>query len=278
MSPFITIEDIYEKLDQVLLLCCCSGSQRPMEYYEGSLMVVVDDITTKFINSICSIEVPENKTLVCYDSGDLQSASKVYWALRASGFSEVKVMPRSIYSSTLIPLKQGSPQPVPKSEKPYLPFNNELVMTKEEFLKRETFYQQAVQINYLAFNLLDSSGKLQEPEVVLNFLLTSGVKFTQNRASIVHGKKACLGGVVLAYVSKRSVSVVIDEIESLGIPQIKDSRTREYKLNKTDDSDEVKYNTMMGGYSITIDDLTSRTVKKPLNTRETGQCRNCVIY
>ena len=235
-------------------------------------------MTAKFINSIRSVEIPESKTLICYDTGDLFSASKAYWALRAAGFSDVKVLPRSVYSPNLIPLVQGCPPPVPKAEKSYLPFNNELVMTKEEFLKRETFYQQPVQINYLAFSVLDSSGKLQSPETLINFLSTSGIKFAQNRASIVHGKRACLGGIMLAYVNKRTVSVVIDEIESLGSPQIRDSRTRECKLNKSQEGDDLRYNTAIAGYSISVDEVTKRPAKRPVTTRDGGQCKNCSIF
>ena len=189
------------------------------------------------------------------------------------------MLARPVYSSLLmIPLIQGIPPLITKADRPYLPFNNELVMMKEEFLKRETFYQQAVQINYLAFNILDATGRLQSPEVVLNFLQASGIKFSQNRASIVHGKRACVGGIMLAYLSKRSVSVVIDEIESLGTPIIRDSRTRECKLNKTEDGDDLKYNTVMAGYSIDVDDTTKRPVKKTIHTRDGGTCNNCSMF
>lgn len=277
MNPFITIEEIHEKAQEVFMIYCSSHLSPPEEYYSGSHWLVVDDMTAKFVNNVCSLEIPGDKILACYDSGDLFSASKAYWALRAAGFAEVRIMPRSVYSANLIQLISGTPPLISKAERAYLPFNNELVMTKEEFLKRETFYQQAVQINYLAFNILDSNGRLQTAESVLSFLQTSGIKFSQSRASIVHGKRACLGGIMLAYVSKRSVSVVIDEIESLGTPQVRDSRTRETKLNQTENSDEVKYNTVMAGYSISVDDPAKRTVKKSVHTRDGGQCKNCII-
>lgn len=279
MNLFITIEEVSEILSEVLLLYCSSSANPPEEYYTGSMWLVIDEITPKLISSICSIEVPENKTLVCYDLGDLQSASKAYWALRAAGFASVKVMPRSAYSAMIIPLVQGCPVQVAKAEKSYLPFNTDLVMTKEEFLKRETFYQQAVQINYLAFNIIDSSGKLLEPEAVSSFLDSSGVKFSKTRACIVHGKRACLGGIMLAYISKRSISVVIDEIESLGTPFIRDSRTRECKLNKSEeDSSDVRYNTVMGGYSVSLDEATKRSVKKSVHTRDGGTCSKCIVF
>ena len=279
MNPFITLEDLSENASEILPLYCSSASNPPQEYYEGSQWLVVDEMTAKFINAVCSIEVPENKTIVCYDLGDLHVASKAYWALRAAGFPSVKVMPRSAYSASTIPLVQGQPPLVPRAERSYLPFNNEIVMTKEEFLKRETFYQQAVQINYLAFNIIDSTGKLLCAEAVTNFLQSSGIKFSQTRACIVHGKRACLGGVMLAYVSKRSISIVIDEIESLGTPIIRDSRTRECKASKSgEESEEVRYNTALEGYSVTIDEGTKRSAKKTVNTRDGNTCSKCIVF
>lgn len=278
MNPFILINEIFSNPSEFCLLLCSSPIHPPDEYYEGSYLLPVDDMTAKFINFICSVEVPENKTLVCYDSGDLYIAAKAYWAFRAAGFANVKIMPRSSYSPNMLQLIQGTPQCIPRSDRPYLPFNNELAMTKEEFLKRETFYQQPVQVNYLAFNILDGAGELQSQEKVLGFLQSSGIKFTQSRASIVHGKRACLGGVMLAYVTKRTVSVVIDEIESLGTPITRDSRTRDIKANKSDDSGELKYNTAIAGYSISVDDTAKRPMKKSVNTRDTGTCKNCEVF
>lgn len=278
MNPFILIQEIYSSPVDFCLLLCSSTIRPPDEYYEGSYYLPVDDMTAKFINFICSVEIPEGKTLVCYDSGDLYSASKAYWAFRAAGFANVKIMPRSSYSPNMLQLIQGTPQMIHKSDRPYLPFNNELAMTKEEFLKRETFYQQPVQVNYLAFNILDAAGNLQSAEAVLGFLQTSGIKFSQSRASIVHGKRACLGGVMLAYVTKRTVSVVIDEIESLGAPITRDSRTRDVRGDKSDDSGELKYNTAMAGYSVSVDDSSKRQMKKSVNTRDTGTCKNCEIF
>jgi hypothetical protein len=278
MNPFILLQEIFTAPSDFCLLLCSSPARLPDEYFEGSFLLPVDDMTAKFINFICSVEIPEGKTLVVYDSGDLFLAAKAYWALRAAGFANVKVLVRSAYVPTMIQLLQGSPSQIPKAERPYLPFNNELAMTKEEFLKREAFYQQAVQVNYLAFNVLDSAGNLQSPEAVLGFLQQSGIKFSQSRASIVHGKRACLGGLMLAYVSKRTVSVVIDEIESLGKPVTRDSRTRDVGGNKSEDSGDMKYNTAMAGYSVSVDDVTTRQAKKHVNTRETGTCKNCLVF
>jgi hypothetical protein len=277
MNPFITLDEVSSSLSSIFLLCCSPPLHVPSEHYAGSFLLAVDDSTSRLTNLVCALEFPEERPLVLYDTGDLFSAAKAYWALRAAGFADVKVLPCSAYSATALPIVQGAPPPVPRADRPYLPFNNELAMTKEEFLKRESFYQQAVQINYLAFNILDSSGKIQSPEAVLGFLQTSGIKFSQSRASIVHGKRACLGGLMMSYVSKRSVSVVIDEIESLGIPVVRDSRTRDVKMNNSDEGDEVKYNTVMAGYSVSIDDITKRPAKRTVNTRESGTCKNCVI-
>ena len=84
---------------------------------------------------------------------------------------------------------------------------------------------------------------------------------------------------MLVYVSKRSVSVVIDEIESLGMPVARESRTRDLKGNNSGETgDDLKYNTALAGYSITIDDVTKRPVnKKTVSTRDSGTCKNCVI-
>ena len=51
MNPFITIEELNGKINEVVLICCFSLSNNPDEYYKGSLGLIVDDISSKFINA-----------------------------------------------------------------------------------------------------------------------------------------------------------------------------------------------------------------------------------
>ena len=269
MNPFITIQECADQgLNNFAFIYCTSVFQQPSSYIVGSMLFQIEENSSRFILSIRSVEVPENKTIVVYDSGDYAQSSKAYWGFRAAGFEQVKMMIRVLAIPSGVEIVQGAPPQIKKSNAPYLPFNNEIALTKEDLENKKTFYQQLVQINYIAFDIIDSSGRVQPGPELLNLLQNSGIKFSSSRASIVFGKKAYLGGIVLYYVTGRSVAIVLDEISN---PETGDGRRRSSSFDE-------KYQTNMSGYSVTVDEGVSMASKrKVVKNKDTALCNNCEI-
>ena len=84
------------------------------------------------------------------------------------------------------------------------------------------------------------------------------------------GKKACLGGIVLSYVTGRSVAVVLDEIskpDGIGGPR-----------SRTNSADEEKYQAGISGYSVTVDEgVTLASKRKVVRNKDTALCNNCSV-
>lgn len=272
MNPFITIQDCIDQgVSNFHFVYCSSVFQQPTGYISGSVLLVVEEVSSKFISTIRSVEVPEGRGIVVYDNGDYILASKAFWGFRAAGFEHVRLLIRILSIPTGIEIVQGSPPHIKKSSSPYLPFNNEVTMTKEDLENKKTFYQQLVQINYLAFDIMDANGNVLPSGEMNNMLQNSGIKYSSSRASIVFGKKACLGGIILGYVTGRSVAVVIDDV---GKPEgFNGPRSR------SNSTDEDKYQAGISGYTVTVDEGVSLASKrKVVRNKDTALCNNCLVF
>ena len=270
MNPFISIQECVEQgVDNFIFIYCGSIFQQPNGYITGSYLLAIDDSSSRFISAIRSVEIPDGKAIVVYDSGDYCLSSKAFWGFRAAGFEQVRLLLRILAIPTGIEIQQGCPPQIKKSSAPYLPFNNEITLTKEDLENKKSFYQQLVQINYLAFDIVDPNGNLLPSNELINMLQNSGIKFSSSRASIVFGKKACLGGIVLNYVTGRSVAVVLDEInkpENIGAPR------------RSNSTDEEKYQAGISGYTVTVDEgVTLASKRKVVRNKDTALCNNCII-
>ena len=271
MNPFISIQECATGgLSNYILIYCTSVFQQPSGYISGSVLLAIEELSSRFINTIRSVEIPEGKIIVVYDSGDYVLSSKAFWGFRAAGFDQVKILLRVLTIPDGVELLQGAPSPIKKANSPYLPFNNEITLTKEDLENKKSFYQQLVQINYLAFDIVDPNGVLLPSSELLNLLSNSGIKFSPSRASIVFGKKACLGGIILNYVTGRSVAVVLDEInkpDNFGGPR-----------SRSSSNDEDKYQSGISGYSVTVDEgVTLASKRKVVRNKDTALCNNCVV-
>ena len=271
MNPFISIQECIDQgLSSFIFIYCGTVFQQPNGYISGSHLFAVEDLSPRFISTIRSVEIPEGKAIVVYDSGDYLLSSKAFWGFRAAGFEHVRLLIRILTIPTGVEILQGSPPPIKKSSSPYLPFNTEITLTKEDLENKKSFYQQLVQINYLAFDIVDVNGNLLPSGELLSMLQNSGIKFSSSRASIVFGKKACLGGIVLSYVTGRSVAVVLDEIskpDGIGGPR-----------SRTNSADEEKYQAGISGYSVTVDEgVTLASKRKVVRNKDTALCNNCSV-
>ena len=271
MSVFISIQDcLHQGFDGFFFICCSSILAQPNGFIQGSYLFLVEEMSSRFINSIKSVEVPEGKSIVLYDSGDYSTSSKAYWGFKAAGFDQLKILLRMLSIPPGIEIQSGAPPLLKKSSAPYLPFNNEVALTKEDLENKKTFYQQLVQVNYIAFDITDPEGRLRSSAEILEMLNNSNIKFSMSRASIVFGKKSCLGGILVAYVTGKTVAIVIDEISRPGETE------RSKSIEKT--SDDEKYRGSVTGYSVTLDENTTNSAKrKPVRNQDTALCQSCVI-
>ena len=271
MNPFITIQQCIDQgFDNYFFICCGSILAQPNGFIQGSYLFLVEEVTSRFINSIKSIEIPEGKAIVLYDTGDYVSSSRAFWGFKAAGFDEIKILLRILTIPDGIEIKQGTPPLIKKAAAPYLPFNNEVALTKDDLENKKSFYQQLIQINYIAFDIIDSSGNLLPANDILNFFNDSNIKFSMSRASIVFGKKACLGGILVGYVTRKTVAVVIDEISK---PTESDRPKSIDRINN-----DEKYQSSITGYSVSVDEnVIASSKRKPTRDKDTSLCTSCLI-
>ncbi|OMJ70200.1 hypothetical protein SteCoe_31882 [Stentor coeruleus] len=287
MNPFIALQECAGiGLDNYHFLYCSFSVDNVSGYIEGSFLLVLNENTQKFINDMRSLEFPEDKLIILYDSGDYQASSKAYWGLKAAGFEprlllRINDLPEGI---NIIP---ESPPLAKKSSSAYLPFNNQVALTKADLEQKNSFFQQLVQINYIAFDITDTNGQILPSNQILEMMKNSGIRFIINRGSIVFGKKAFLGGLLLAYVTGKSVSVVIDDIQrpmdverqksqdfgEMGQSlEITDKKKSE-EFNKTSD-----YKATIGKQGVSVDgDKKIMNQHKGNRNKDTAICSNCAV-
>jgi hypothetical protein len=174
-----------------------------------------------------------------------------------------------------------------KSSSAYLPFNNQVALTKADLEQKNSFFQQLVQINYVAFDITDADGQILPSNQILDMMKNSGIRFVVNRGSIVFGKKAFLGGVLLAYVTGKSVSVVIDDIQrpmdverqksqdfgELGQSLEICDRKKSEEFNKSSE-----YKATIGKQGVSVDgENKTKSQHKGNRNKDTAICSNCVV-
>lgn len=269
MNPFLSVQECVDQgLDKYFFLFCSSMLAQPNGFIQGSYLFIVEEISNRFINSIKSVEVPEGKIIVLYDSGDYSASSKAFWGFKAAGFDQLKLLLRILTVPSAIQIEPGAPPLLKKAQAAYLPFNSEVALTKDDLENKKSFYQQLVQINYIAFEVTDSEGNLRSSSEILNLLHESNIKFSMSRASIVFGKKACFGGILVGYVTGKTVAVVIDDINK------PDSRRQ--SIDKSEDVE--KYQSSLTGYSVNLDENAQVSGKrKAARNTDTALCQSCFI-
>lgn len=264
MNAFCTEDEcIGMGLENIQFLYCTKPGYMKNKHVAGSLILFVEKDTDKFVKTIMSLILPEEKIVVLIDCGDTYDlSSKVYWGLKACGFEETKILVNGDWK--MLPIESGEIFEVGKLDQEYLPFNNSIVLKKSDLERNNSFYQQIIHVEKCEFNLIDSI--LQKSEIFAYFKET-GVNFSQNRSSIVFGKKACFAGILIHYVTGKTVSVVIDKITK---DPIADRHSETIKDQEPKNS----------GYSLTIDDHFKPTYIKPKQPveRESSVCANCLVF
>ena len=93
MNPFISLQEFsYQSQDSFLLLFCTKDQNPPIKFIPRSLLYTIEENPIAFTNTCKSLEIDEDKTIICYDNGDLHYACKAYWGFKATGHDDVKVL------------------------------------------------------------------------------------------------------------------------------------------------------------------------------------------
>mmetsp|Transcript_10129 Transcript_10129/g.10079 ORF Transcript_10129/g.10079 Transcript_10129/m.10079 type:complete len:100 (+) Transcript_10129:10-309(+) len=93
MNPFIDLEEYkYKSPDTYTLIYCVPGLRLPSEHIPNSILYNIEEDGELFIKQARSVEIDDDKTLICYDTGDHQYSCKAYWGFRAAGFEDVRVL------------------------------------------------------------------------------------------------------------------------------------------------------------------------------------------
>lgn len=246
MNPLITIQEFhYQPADNFYLVYCAPATSQSTEYLPNSYVYYIQENTEAFILKARSIEFDDEKTIICYDNGDFTHACQAYWGFRATGFDEVRVLVGGLKACEEfgLDLTEDEMPEITSSNHPYLPFNNSVVLTKDDFVKKQTCYQQTLRASSLPFDLLDTKGNLILQTQLTKNLETNGIVFNTGKSTVVHGNASCLVGILLTYLGEKSVSVVIESTEGLGPSKDKRRKTRELSFHAMADGGETTYTT-----------------------------------
>lgn len=244
MNPFISVQEFTNQpADNFNIVYCTTLSTCQNSFIPNSYIYHISEDTEEYIKNARSIEFDEEeRTIICYDNGDFTQACKAYWGFRATGVDEVKILTGGLKSCEEfgLELDEGEPPVITQSNHPYLPFNNSVVITKDEFAKKSVYCQQILRANSLPFNLLDARGNMLPKPQLLKHFETHGIAFSTGKSTIVHGKAACLLGVLLTFLGEKSISIVIDDTESLTPNNKSKSKKRELSFHAMPDGGDTQ--------------------------------------
>ena len=164
-------------------------------------------------------------SLICYDNGSMHKASSVYWALKAAGFTNVKVLYGGLQACKSFGLQFTSQVPVaaPRSGK-MLEFNFGLVMTKREFIKANTADYLSVSASLVGHGLYMHHRELNR-ENIGEFLKKCGVGESIGERVIIYGESSCLLGVLLEYMNQGEKIIVFEDFNEPTRKEITSSKS-----------------------------------------------------
>ena len=214
MNPFITPAELTAKLSgSANLVYCVPLGESPAECISGSMLYYVADESAKFIQTAKSLEIDEDKAVVVYDNGELATACKAYWGFRATGHDDVRILAGGLKACAELDIElQADVTQIPLTD-PFLPYNNAVIISYQDFVKKESYYQQVIYAEKLSFDVIDAKGSVISEQQIVKGLEMDGISLQINKATIVHGPFATIVGVLLKYLGQRSVAVVIDKTE-----------------------------------------------------------------
>jgi hypothetical protein len=249
MNPFISISEFsYGSQDNFIPVFCSNQSSLPARFIPRSFFYHVEDNAVIFTSNCCSLEIDDDKTIICYDSGDLNSACKAYWGFKATGHDNVKVLLGGIKNCEKhrINLVSGAIPDIRKGDTACLPFNEDTAMTFQRFSYKEAITEQVLEAKKLTLEITDPNGEILPQSQLVKLLRESEIEYKPNKMTVVHGKNAFLVGMILIYLGERMISVVIEDTTGF-VSAKKNRQTIEYKKQEPKPKSEEQTSRICSG-------------------------------
>ena len=274
MNPFISIYELSE-LSDYQLLCCKEEGECLMVSIAKSLQFTLPNSNIDLISKVQRLSIEESKKIICYDRGNLLSAGKVFWAMRAAGFEKIFILLGGVhmYSDLGFETSTENMEEIQLADQKYLPFNNSILQIYDEKSKKSVFYQR-IRIDE-DIPVTTPRGVLLPKETMIALLKTHNIKYKSGKPIQVYGKYCSIIAAVLIFLGVISVSVLFDTKDPLFANKI---------VRDPQGFNEKESVASIQAYSNYDDSTSSYYTKLPVHplksdSRKAGNiCGNCSIY
>lgn len=268
MNPFISITELEDTKDYILLLCKEENSST-IFCIPGSLLFNVPSTASEFIIKIQKVSIDESKQIICYDKGDLGLSGKVFWGLKAAGFENVRILLGGayLYNDLGYSVCYDSIAEISLAEDDYLPFNNSILKISTNTRKKES-YNQIIRADE-DFPFTTPRGQIFSKEVIRETLNNRGIKYKPGKPIQVRGRFCMILASILLYMGENHVSIALDPKDDLC-----SFRTAKSTPHFDENSED-----MSKAYSAyRLSESTNETTFKTPQSRKAGTiCGNCLI-
>lgn len=238
MNPFLSTYDIKEFEGIITLLCVEEGSSL-LCAIPDSMQFTVPLNNDLLIAKVQSLSIDDNKKIICYDKGELLTACKVFWALKAAGFDNIFILLGGVYLYHDLGFNVTN-DPIPEItmvESHYLPFNNSVFKIVSESDSNKSSYCQKVRAD-VEFKISTPRGKLVDVQELKDMLCAEGIKWKSGKAVQVCGKYAPVVAAILLAIGEKSVSIMVHQKEinylstSKSVALFNDDLSRAYSVHE----------------------------------------------
>jgi hypothetical protein len=271
MNPFLSTFSLKELHETTTLLCLEEGST-VLCSIPNSLQFTVPSHSSSLIKKVQSLSLSETSKIICYDKGELTTACKVFWSLKAAGFENIFIMLGGIYlyHDLGFQITNDPAKEVPLEDSGYLPFNNSVMKIDSEDKPKSSYCQKIRADVEICINT--PRGQLLEVECLRELLANEGIKWKTGKAVQVCGKYAAVVAAVLIALGEKYVSVLIDEKERKYLSCSKSVIVGDKEVDVAR-AYSVHQNSLDFSYAI------EPTVPKKTTSRKAGNvCGNCLVF
>ena len=273
MNPFITISQLRESTDSILIYCR-SEESKVVFSIPGSVLFIVPNSPQALVDKIQKLSLEDSKNIICYDKGDLIPAGKTYWGLKAAGFENLYLLlgGYSLYNDLGHEVTTDIPQEIALVEYSYLPFNNSILEVFEENPKKKSSLYQLLKAEE-DLPVTTPRGELLPKEILKEVLDSNRIEYKSGKPIQIYGKYCMILACILLYLGENHVSVLLDNKEQVYLTG----------NNRSVDDVEPFLKDSARAYSVHenthYDSTLSPVEPKRESTRKAGTvCGNCITF
>ncbi|OMJ77144.1 hypothetical protein SteCoe_23326 [Stentor coeruleus] len=278
MSVFVTVEELLHKgLDNYSLICCCAEFNDPSEHIFGSFLFKVHSKAKQFFQSLRSLDLPQERTIVCYDYSEFIDASKAYWGFVSIGFN-ARIL---ILRPQLMPILQvisGSP-PLIKQKRNLLRNINYDIVTSRYLVVQGNKQYAMIKVNFLNFDIIDEKGNIIDSERIIEYLVTSGIPIPKTKA-IFHGRKACIASLLIKHAIDLEITVMIDDYCDVAFRSMSRKRLglEEFEGEQEFNSNDQDEGIQTFNEALFFSSFVAQTTSRKPTIRADAKCRKCSVF